>query len=242
MSLDLLEDSEAESAEVLISPSGGSSSSQNGGRQGASIETPTNSVPQPIWSAQPLSQIPVVMVIPVIPCMLAIQMNAPPSNQVAAAPLSGNEAAAGQDYNVNASMATPSTRRPWRRFPVHPMPALSEEEWQTRIDKRRSAIDLIMKTAEYKSYDASGRQPPSAPDALDRSMSKRAWELQVKKFRDAVKARAVPFEMPGPTLLQSISSVGMASAAARPENAKIFGSIKGRPWADICAEDPDTLC
>merc|ERR1712232_457587 len=69
-----------------------------------------------------------------------------------------------------------------RAFPVHSMPAASEQEWQTRASKRHAAIELVRKTEEYGCCLASGCQPPVAPDANDRSISKRSWEVEVMKF------------------------------------------------------------
>merc|ERR1712014_383540 len=77
-----------------------------------------------------------------------------------------------------------------RAFPVHSMPAASDKEWLSRSSKRQAAIDLVKKTEEYKRCLASGRQPPVAPDANERSISKRNWEVEVMRFRDAVKALA----------------------------------------------------
>merc|ERR1712014_530644 len=102
-----------------------------------------------------------------------------------------------------------------RAFPVHSMPAASEEEWQTRASKRHAAIELLKKTEEYNRCLASGCQPPLAPDAHDRSISKRNWEVEVMKFRDAVKARAK-------TLGSPIAHVVVTRTNSRPRWADVY--------------------
>merc|ERR1712019_13476 len=77
-----------------------------------------------------------------------------------------------------------------RAFPVHSMPTASEQEWKIRASKRHAAIELVKKTEEYNCCLASGCNIPVAPDAHDRSISKRNWEVEVMKYRDAVKALA----------------------------------------------------
>jgi len=95
------------------------------------------------------------------------------------------------------------------------MPAASEAEWQARESKRHAAIELVMKTEEYSRCLASGRQLPTAPDATDRSLSKRSWEVEVMKFRDAVKALAKTVESP-------VQSVTAATSDSRPRWADIY--------------------
>mmetsp|Transcript_7680 Transcript_7680/g.16889 ORF Transcript_7680/g.16889 Transcript_7680/m.16889 type:complete len:331 (-) Transcript_7680:19-1011(-) len=70
----------------------------------------------------------------------------------------------------------------------------TEEDWQRRIDKRRSAISNFKETADYKEYstardegDESAMQVPRTPDPDDRELSKRTWESQVAGWRNAVK-------------------------------------------------------
>merc|ERR1712061_552752 len=75
-----------------------------------------------------------------------------------------------------------------RSCPVHPIPAASEGEWQTRNQKREAAITMVRKSPEFRKCVAAGRQLPAGPEPSDRSISKRQWEVQLMKFRDAVKA------------------------------------------------------
>merc|ERR1711907_830064 len=94
------------------------------------------------------------------------------------------------------------------------MPLASEQEWQTRASKRQAAIELVKKTEEYNLCLASGLQPPVAPNANDRSISKRNWEVEVMKFRDAVKA--------------------LAKASGSPVAAVMVTRTDSRPrWADV---------
>merc|ERR1712048_977189 len=83
-----------------------------------------------------------------------------------------------------------------RWLPVHPIPAASEGEWQTRKQKRQAAVELVTKSQEYNSCLAFGCQLPQAPDPSDRTMSKRHWEVQIMKFRDAVKAMSTTISVP----------------------------------------------
>merc|ERR1712187_529831 len=107
-----------------------------------------------------------------------------------------------------------------RAFPVHAMPAASEAEWQTRESKRHAAIELVRQTEEYSRCVASGLQLPTAPDASDRSISKRSWEVKVMKFRDAVKA--------------------MAKTAGSPVASIIEATIDSRPrWADMYDDEDE---
>merc|ERR1712039_1042930 len=107
-----------------------------------------------------------------------------------------------------------------RAFPVHSMPAASDKEWLSRSSKRQAAIDLVKKTEEYKRCLASGRQPPVAPDANERAISKRNWEVEVMRFRDAVKALAK-------TLGSAVPNVVLTTKESRPR------------WADICDDEDE---
>jgi len=75
-------------------------------------------------------------------------------------------------------------------FPKHAMPTASDEEWQKRISSRHASVELVKNLEEYSRCLASGRQLPPAPDATDRTISKRRWEEQVMHFRHAVKRLA----------------------------------------------------
>jgi len=85
------------------------------------------------------------------------------------------------------------------------MPAASDAEWQARELKRHAAIELVKKTEEYSRCLASGRPLPVAPDASDRSVSKRSWEVEVMKFRDAVKALAKTLGPPAQGVIAATS-------------------------------------
>merc|ERR1711879_1108187 len=102
-----------------------------------------------------------------------------------------------------------------RAFPVHSMPAASDQDWLNRASKRQTAIELVKKTEEYKRCLASGCQPPVAPDAHDRSISKRNWEIEVMKFRDAVKALAKSCGPPVPNVV-------LTTKDSRPRWADIY--------------------
>merc|ERR1712066_484912 len=102
-----------------------------------------------------------------------------------------------------------------RAFPVHSMPSASEAEWQTRESKRHAAIELVKKTEDYSRCLALGCQLPTAPDAADRSISKRSWEMKVMKFRDAVKALAK-------TLGSPVQSFVVANEGSRPRWADVY--------------------
>merc|ERR1719450_181240 len=111
-----------------------------------------------------------------------------------------------------------------RAFPVHKMPAASEAEWQARESKRHAAIELVIKTEEYSRCLASGRQLPTAPDATDRSLSKRSWEVEVMKFRDAVKALAKTVESPVQSVTAATSDsdlVGLIFMMTRTSNNSV---------------------
>merc|ERR1712048_717497 len=102
-----------------------------------------------------------------------------------------------------------------RAFPVHSMPAASEDEWQTRESKRSAAIELVKKTEDYCRCLASACQLPAAPDAADRSISKRSWEVKVMKFRDSVKALAKTLESPVPSVI-------VTTNGSRPRWADVY--------------------
>jgi len=72
-----------------------------------------------------------------------------------------------------------------------------------------------MKTEEYNRCLASGLQPPVAPDANDRSISKRNWEVEVMKFRDAVKALAKASGSP-------VADVMVTRTDSRPRWADVY--------------------
>merc|ERR1712048_378595 len=76
-------------------------------------------------------------------------------------------------------------------FPKHEMPKVSDQEWQERISKRHASLELVKRLEEYSRCLTSGRQLPPAPDATDRTVSKRRWEEQVMNFRHAVKRLAI---------------------------------------------------
>jgi len=100
------------------------------------------------------------------------------------------------------------------------MPVASEQEWQTRASKRQAAIELVKKTEEYNRCLALGLQPPVAPDASDRSISKRNWEVEVMKFRDAVKA--------------------LAKASGSPATNVVVTAKDSRPrWADVYDDEDE---
>lgn len=151
----------------------------------------------------------------VVPCMIVAL------HGCALQPGTGDDTCGGElTAEQNCQVATDeATTMRWhagfgRWMPVHPIPAASEGEWQTREQKRQAAIELVMKSQEYNSCLASGCQPPQAPDPSDRTLSKRQWEMQIMKFRDAVKA-------------MSVNLVPTAASASATSN-----STRAR-WADL---------
>lgn len=107
-----------------------------------------------------------------------------------------------------------------RTFQVHPMPVASEETYQARVSKRQAALDLVERSEEYCRCVASGRQLPPVPDATDSSISKRSWEVELMKFRHAVKTLAKIVGSPAPR-------ANVATKALRPR------------WADMVDSDDE---
>jgi hypothetical protein len=103
---------------------------------------------------------------------------------------------------------------------VHSMPVASEETYQARVSKRQAATDLVKRSEEYCRCVASGRQLPPVPDASDSSISKRSWETDLMKFRQAVKTLAKTLGSPAP-------SVMVATKDPRPR------------WADMVDSDDE---
>merc|ERR1712187_607413 len=152
-----------------------------------------------------------------VPCVWAIAVpgyaNASPASlQTSTSTQSTNEAC------IKKQRVACDTRwcaKKQRAFPVHSMPAASEDEWQTRESKRHAAIDLVKHTEDYCRCLASACQLPVAPDAADRSISKRSWEVKVMKFRDSVKALAKTLESP-------VQSVIVTTSGSRPRWADVY--------------------
>eukprot|EP00933_Yihiella_yeosuensis_P052763 TRINITY_DN5087_c3_g1_i1.p1 TRINITY_DN5087_c3_g1~~TRINITY_DN5087_c3_g1_i1.p1 ORF type:complete len:405 (+),score=86.25 TRINITY_DN5087_c3_g1_i1:57-1217(+) len=73
------------------------------------------------------------------------------------------------------------------------MPQASEEDWQHREEKRRRALVIVKATDGYKAYAAAkppsqrSASEPKTPDAADRNMSKRRWELEVQQWRGSLR-------------------------------------------------------
>ena len=61
----------------------------------------------------------------------------------------------------------------------------SEEDWQRRQETRRAIVASIKDSPEYLALQASCR--PATPDPNDRTISKRSWETQVMRWRNALK-------------------------------------------------------
>jgi hypothetical protein len=80
------------------------------------------------------------------------------------------------------------------------LPPASEEEWQRRATKRTAAVEQIKSSAEYKAFKMHHARTPSAtpaprtPDPTDRTISKRAWESGVMKWRTEIRATGDPIE------------------------------------------------
>mmetsp|Transcript_20034 Transcript_20034/g.53185 ORF Transcript_20034/g.53185 Transcript_20034/m.53185 type:complete len:322 (+) Transcript_20034:128-1093(+) len=76
-----------------------------------------------------------------------------------------------------------------------PMPEVSEEDWQHRIEMRRKAIDVGKKTREYQWYaetkqgQSKDEPEPPTPNPADRTVSKRRWKYDVMQWRIALKQR-----------------------------------------------------
>ena len=68
-----------------------------------------------------------------------------------------------------------------------------DEEWAVRLQKRLLIVQSVKQTSQYMSpWRVSGVPLPVTPDHRDRSISKRAWELQVHVWRkDIEKHRQV---------------------------------------------------
>lgn len=71
--------------------------------------------------------------------------------------------------------------------------ALTEEDWQRRVEKRSISITAGKDTSEYRSYVQARpritRRPsePRTPDPRDRSISKRGWDEEVRLWRVALR-------------------------------------------------------
>jgi len=67
---------------------------------------------------------------------------------------------------------------------------LSEEDWHKRKEKRVNLVQSIRTTREYENMSSSrstGTPAPSTPDPRDRQISKRKWEAEVMRWRNALR-------------------------------------------------------
>jgi len=67
---------------------------------------------------------------------------------------------------------------------------LSEEDWHKRKEKRVNLVQSIKTTPEYEKMSSSrstGTPAPSTPDPRDRQISKRKWEAEVMRWRNALR-------------------------------------------------------
>ena len=71
----------------------------------------------------------------------------------------------------------------------------SEEDWQLRLQKRRSIVASIKETPEYQAASApregSHQTALRTPSPDDRSVSKRHWEQKVMRWRNALKNKQI---------------------------------------------------
>jgi hypothetical protein len=70
------------------------------------------------------------------------------------------------------------------------MPDVGEEVWQKRFEHRSAAVNLTKTTSQYQRFAVARAQgvavspePPRTPDPTDRSVSKRAWEKAMGKWK-----------------------------------------------------------
>lgn len=81
--------------------------------------------------------------------------------------------------------AAPSMRSP----PAEP----SEESWRRRAEKRQLSVIACKATPEYTAYSAAVPRSerrgaePQTPDPLNRAISKRQWDEQVRLWRSALR-------------------------------------------------------
>lgn len=212
---DSLDDFDVESAVSL------SSGSTCGSSQSSTLPVTFTTADSQNYPAMPVYPVPVMQSL-FVPCMLAVAVPgypsvAPMSTQIGTQHQCSNEASTTEQ---RAACETRWCAKKQRAYPVHSMPVASEVEWISRSSKRQAAIEVVKKTKEYKSCLASECKLPVAPDATDRSISKRSWEVEVMKFRDSVKELAK-------TLVSPVSGVDGTAKESRPR------------WADICDDEDE---
>lgn len=81
--------------------------------------------------------------------------------------------------------------------------------WQSRCEKRQGALVMVKASEEYQHLEECRRNPcrraatataPHSPDPLDRNISKRRWEGDIRAWRAALRSwsaaerRAFPWE------------------------------------------------
>jgi len=77
------------------------------------------------------------------------------------------------------------------------MPPATDEEWETRIQKREKEVVTIKSLQSYRLYvevfphDKRSDGDPKTPDPHDRTVSKRMWKWNVEKWRLQLKSRCV---------------------------------------------------
>ena len=78
--------------------------------------------------------------------------------------------------------------------PAAPPPDVFDEVWERRLRKRRACVLTIRSTPEYRATvdllrmgAISAEQLPLEPNPEDTSVSKRQWELAVKRWRACLK-------------------------------------------------------
>lgn len=78
------------------------------------------------------------------------------------------------------------------------LPKASEEDWERRLAKRRGAVTTTKETPEYLEFaemrargdvaaSTEGLPTPRTPEPGSRSVSKRRWEEEVRKWRAALR-------------------------------------------------------
>lgn len=78
-----------------------------------------------------------------------------------------------------------------------PAPEATDDVWEFRQMKRKAALVTVKESPEYKrvhrpDLDHVGEPAPKTPDPMNRGISKRQWEDDVRKWRAALRERAGP--------------------------------------------------
>lgn len=86
----------------------------------------------------------------------------------------------------------PEPRQPEKRSLPTTLPEATEEDWERRHAKRQAAVQNVKASQEYSEFYAShdpdaGIPAPRTPDPMDRNISKRHWEEQVRVWRTTLR-------------------------------------------------------